>query len=429
MRLLVALLFLSAVAFGADEPTKWAVIVAGSNGWGNYRHQADVCHAYHVLSNHGIPDSNIVVMMYDDIAGNSINPFPGKLYNKPDGPDVYKGVIKDYVKHDVTPKNFLKVLLGEEMTVGSKKTLKSGPNDHVFVFFSDHGATGLIAFPSDELHVKELNSALLKMHADKKFGKLVFYLETCESGSMFRNVLPKDIGVYAMTASDYDESSWGCYCHNDMGLPCLGDLFSVSWMEDSDKPDLTKETLAQQHEIVKNLTNKSRVQQYGDLTWQKEPIGNYQGGVVCKNCTQQKTEITGLVSARDIPLFQLQRQMSSAKSTQEREQLLKELVQFQQKRLYVDNVINEILSKAVTTPEQAQQVMTGYPEALTQLDCHQLATKAFSRRCFSFARNEYVMKYSRVLANMCETTQDTFTVIDAIYDVCTKLTNKPENVQ
>ncbi len=32
---------------------KWAVLVAGSNGWGNYRHQADVCHSYQVLINHG----------------------------------------------------------------------------------------------------------------------------------------------------------------------------------------------------------------------------------------------------------------------------------------------------------------------------------------------------------------------------------------
>ena len=26
----------------------WAVLVAGSRGWDNYRHQADVCHAYQV---------------------------------------------------------------------------------------------------------------------------------------------------------------------------------------------------------------------------------------------------------------------------------------------------------------------------------------------------------------------------------------------
>ncbi len=43
---------------------------AGSNGWYNYRHQADVCHAYQVLHKNGIPDSNIIVMMYDDLAKN-----------------------------------------------------------------------------------------------------------------------------------------------------------------------------------------------------------------------------------------------------------------------------------------------------------------------------------------------------------------------
>jgi len=29
------------------------------------------------------------------------------------------------------------------MTVGSGKTVKSGPNDHIFVFYSDHGAPGV----------------------------------------------------------------------------------------------------------------------------------------------------------------------------------------------------------------------------------------------------------------------------------------------
>ena len=48
----------------------WAVLVAGSNSWINYRHQADVCHAYQVLHKNGIPDSNIIVMMYDDLANN-----------------------------------------------------------------------------------------------------------------------------------------------------------------------------------------------------------------------------------------------------------------------------------------------------------------------------------------------------------------------
>ena len=42
--------------------------MAGSNGWFNYRHQADVCHAYQIVHAHGVPDDHIIVMMYDDIA-------------------------------------------------------------------------------------------------------------------------------------------------------------------------------------------------------------------------------------------------------------------------------------------------------------------------------------------------------------------------
>ena len=40
--------------FVPDEKTEnngvqnWAVLIAGSDGWYNYRHQADVCHAYQV---------------------------------------------------------------------------------------------------------------------------------------------------------------------------------------------------------------------------------------------------------------------------------------------------------------------------------------------------------------------------------------------
>ena len=32
--------------------------------------KADACHAYQILHKNGIPDENIVVMMYDDIAYN-----------------------------------------------------------------------------------------------------------------------------------------------------------------------------------------------------------------------------------------------------------------------------------------------------------------------------------------------------------------------
>ena len=85
------------------------MLVAGSNGWFNYRHQADVCHAYQIVHAHGVPDDRIIVMMYDDIAYAKENPTPGKIINHPNGTDVYKGVPKDYVCSSVRPDVFLKV--------------------------------------------------------------------------------------------------------------------------------------------------------------------------------------------------------------------------------------------------------------------------------------------------------------------------------
>ena len=47
------------------------------------------------------------------------------------------------------------------------------------------------------------------------YKQLVFYLEACESGSMFVN-LPKNINVYSLSAAGTSESSWGNYCSYDI---------------------------------------------------------------------------------------------------------------------------------------------------------------------------------------------------------------------
>ncbi|KAK2156059.1 hypothetical protein NP493_2007g00000 [Ridgeia piscesae] len=49
-------------------PKHWALIVAGSHMYHNYRHQADACHAYQIVKKNGIPEERIVLMIYDDIA-------------------------------------------------------------------------------------------------------------------------------------------------------------------------------------------------------------------------------------------------------------------------------------------------------------------------------------------------------------------------
>jgi legumain len=178
-------------------------------------------------------------MAYDDIANDEENPIPGKIFNKPDGEDVYAGCKIDYKGDDVTPANFLGILEGNPAKVkgGNGRVLKSTKDTKVFINFSDHGAPGLIAFPNEYLYAKDLNTTINYMNEKQLYQEMVLYIEACESGSMFDKILRNDINVYAVTAANPFESSWGTYCPpNDMvkGVEinsCLGDLFSVVWME------------------------------------------------------------------------------------------------------------------------------------------------------------------------------------------------------
>ncbi|XP_023349340.1 legumain [Eurytemora carolleeae] len=254
----------------------WVVLVAGSNGWYNYRHQADVCHAYQIVSAHGIPDDHIIVMMYDDIANNEENPTPGIIINHPNGTDVYKGVVKDYTHSAVNPKTFLQVLKGEKTLNGTGKVLKSTEKDNVFVYFADHGAKGLVAFGEEFLRATELNAAIKSMNEKKMFSKLLFYMEACESGSMFQGLLDPKMNVFATTASNATTSSYACY-YDPLRKTFLGDVYSIKWLEDSDKENIEKETLEEQYRIVKKETNTSTVCQFGNMDISKLTVGSFQG--------------------------------------------------------------------------------------------------------------------------------------------------------
>lgn len=119
---------------------------------------------------------------------------------------------QDYTGADVTVANFLAVLKGDAAAVkgGSGKVIASGPKDHVFVYYSDHGGPGILGMPEPPfLMGDDINRVLREKHAARGFEELVFYLEACESGSIFQGLLPKDINVYAVTAANAEENSWG----------------------------------------------------------------------------------------------------------------------------------------------------------------------------------------------------------------------------
>jgi len=426
------LLVASLVVLGVSltSAANWAVVVAGSNGYYNYRHQADACHAYQILHKHGIPDSNIVVMMYDDIAKNAQNPTKGVIINHPAGNDVYAGVPHDYNGADVTPTNFLNVLLGkkEEMRgVGSGKVLESGPDDNVFIFYTDHGAVGLVAFPTGVLYAKDLIATINTMHTQMKYKQLVIYIEACESGSMLEGLLAPNINVYGTTASNAIESSYACY-YDAKRATYLGDVYSVVWMEDSDVEQLNQETLFQQFTITKAKTNTSHVMQYGDLPLGvAQHVGDFQGTGMFANKPQpnfMKTHYNDLlrrdaVPSEDVRVSIVTRRLAAAEENSvEKEELQRELVRLINDRATIADKIHQIAAKALSMNSGDYfEMVTGTHMKFTEHDCYKSVTQRVQEKCFDLP-NEYVLNKLYVLANLCQVGLYDTTINQAVDDVC-----------
>ncbi|KAH3845222.1 hypothetical protein DPMN_087497 [Dreissena polymorpha] len=403
----------------------WALLVAGSNGYYNYRHQADVCHAYQILHSHGIPDERIVVMMYDDIAHNTENPVKNNIINQPNGPNVYQGVLKDYTGKQVNPETFLSVLKGEKDKVNGGKVIDSGPNDHVFVNFVDHGAPGIIAFGDATLKAKQLMDAINFMHDNQKYAKLVFYVEACESGSMFEDLLPKDINVYATTASNAHESSYACY-FDKKRKTYLGDVYSVKWMQDSDKEDLTTETLQKQFLITKKETNSSHVMEYGDLTIGQMTVAEFQGTQMgpARNDDPTDTDYcTDKVKSEDVPLEILRRSLDLVETKQEAAEIQRKIEEILQERKIVDETVKAIVATA-TSNHLLTSSVTERRHNIKQWDCYEEVVELLQTTCdtqLNIPVNDYALRKLYMFVNMCEMNIPREAIHSSIQKVC-----KPE---
>merc|ERR1712100_147000 len=195
------------------------------------------------------------------------------------------------------------------------------------------------------------------------------YLETCESGSMFEDMnIP---GIYALSASNPTESSWGSYCGTEAKVngksinSCLGDLFSVSWMEDADAVDTTQESLDENFQTVHTLTTRSEVMQWGDVTYTDDKMSEFIGNLDPSLKASASQEKTGLVNARQIDLNRLYSMYTAATTSAERLQIGQEL----QQQLAVDQIHESFLNLVFPGDDAKQEAMRTGKAKPSLLDC------------------------------------------------------------
>uniref|UniRef100_A0A7E4UUI6 legumain n=1 Tax=Panagrellus redivivus TaxID=6233 RepID=A0A7E4UUI6_PANRE len=419
----IIILFRSDMVFGET----WAVLVAGSTAWADYRHQADVAHAYQLLVKQGVKSDKIITMMYDNIANNPKNPYPGKIYNTPDGNDVYAGLKVDYTGKNVSVATFLNVLKGNTIGnagKGNEKVLNSTIEDNVFIYFVDHGGFNILGLPVGILTKKDLQNALDYMYTNRMYKKVLFYLDACNAGSMFEG-LESEKRIFAVTASNSTEDSYSTYCYNKLKLPCLGDEFSVAWMQDSEVHNILTESVGRHVDNVARNTANSHVSQYGDQSTRSLAVVDFQGGIGNKKFRNVITDVkTGRawknisINSRQVPLYMIKKKLTNPI------EIAVKIKQLSLKRAKLDDLLSQIVHNAINQRNLAQLILNRKPSRIskTATYCHDVVIKAFDVDCASFDSNPYAFSLSHVFANLCEVLQNPEPILQQFRVQCLNVT-------
>lgn len=216
---------------------QYAVLVQGSTGFINYRHQADVLSVYQALRQGGFPDDHIILIIDGSIADDPQNPEPGIIRSSLNGPDLLGGhdnlpaAVVDYDSADLTAKDVADILQG----VGA-------PGANVLLYWSGHGRStghgGADEFCwRDTPYGQGFTASMLRVTANQmQFRKLLIAAEPCY-GECVISAIEGIPGVLAMSGASATEQSWADCWSNDAHV-WLCDRFSQNLVTClTDNPD------------------------------------------------------------------------------------------------------------------------------------------------------------------------------------------------
>ena len=214
----------------------WAFIATFSEGWSNYRHQADALRQYRALLDRGIPRDHIILMGANDLVNATENTLASTVRNQSGGPNLYSDVTYDYPLTDFSASDFIRVLSGQ-VTARTPKVLQTTDASNIYVYVSGHGgppgmpvgastvSEGIDGTSEEALLTPEsLRLALCDMQTAKKYRRILFVIESCYSGvfgSPFTGGITLGcggtgstpgaplLGTLLITAANTAESSYG----------------------------------------------------------------------------------------------------------------------------------------------------------------------------------------------------------------------------
>ena len=207
----------------SGHTNNWAVLVSTSRFWFNYRHMANVLGMYRTVKRLGIPDSQIILMLADDVACNPRNSFPGTVFNNADRAlDLYGDNIEvDYRGYEVTVEAFIRLLTGRVAPdTPQSKRLLTDDRSNIFVYMTGHGGDEFLKFQdSEEISAFDIADAFGQMWEKRRYHEILFMIDTCQANTMYSKFYSPNI--LATGSSEIDESSYSHHADTDIGVAVI----------------------------------------------------------------------------------------------------------------------------------------------------------------------------------------------------------------
>ena len=205
---------------------QYAVLVQGSNGWNNYRHQADVLSVYQMLKTKGVDDDHIILIIDKALATDAMNPEPGIIRAEDGGNDLLAGYSMDYDNADISPSDISNILLGVK-TDKTPVVLPKDAGQNVLLFWSGHGHNHANN-GADELAWRNadvgrgmtadlLRQTISLMHQQGQYRKMFVLTEPCFSEAVITPLVGIP-GVLAMSSAGTFEQSFADNWSTELGV-------------------------------------------------------------------------------------------------------------------------------------------------------------------------------------------------------------------
>lgn len=194
---------------------------------------------YRTIKRLGIPDSNIILMLADDVACDARNIFPASVFGNRDRQlDLYGDSVEvDYRGYEVTVENFLRVLTGRfDKHVPPNKRLLTDSSSNVFLYLTGHGGNEFLKFQdNEELSAFDIADAVEQMHEKRRYNKLLFMIDTCQANTMFSQFYSPDI--IATGSSAKGEDSLSHHADDQIGVSVIDSFthFTLNYLEGFNK--------------------------------------------------------------------------------------------------------------------------------------------------------------------------------------------------